>query len=222
MRVVWLTLALCCAAPAAGKPSAWERTRTEDEIVVYRRDVPGTGLVSFKGVGVVDAPVDRLLSIVLGTTYATEWMSNLKRRQLFQMEPGPPLTFVEYNHIGMPWPVSDRDFVSRVVVRVDPETFETRVDYTPARMRVPDRGPVRGDVSGSYYILRPIDGGRRTLAIGVAMVDPKGAVPSWLVNLYQRNWPYDTLMALRTQVKRRPVKVLPELKPLYVGLGRGS
>ena len=66
--------------------------------------------------------------------------------------------------------------------------------------------------------LEPVDGGRRTRVTGVAVADPRGSIPTWVVNLYQRNWPSDTIMAMRGQAKKSGLTVLPRLRPLYTAL----
>ena len=66
--------------------------------------------------------------------------------------------------------------------------------------------------------LEPVDGGRRTRVTGVAVADPRGSIPTWVVNLYQRNWPYDTIMAMRGQAKKSGLTVLPRLRALYTAL----
>ena len=40
-------------------------------------------------------------------------------------------------------------------------------------------------------------------------MDPKGALPSWVVNLVQKAWPMNTLKALRKQVKKPFVGSIP-------------
>ena len=37
-------------------------------------------------------------------------------------------------------------------------------------------------------------------------IDPKGEVPAFLVNILQRYWPYNTIMGVRSQVKKPFVK----------------
>ncbi len=214
MGALLLSLIVGLGSASAGP---WEQTRKEDGITVFKRELPGTDLISFKGVGVINAPVDLVLSVILDPEQGREWMKNVRMRKVLKTLDWPT-EYIEYNHVGMPWPADDRDFVNHVRVTVNPKTFEAKVLYSPTKMRVGSRGPLRGDLSGSYYILRPIDGGRRTRAIGVVVGDPKGVIPDFVVNFYQRNWPYDTLMALRRQVKKPKARVPTHLAPLFMGL----
>ena len=71
MRTVFIfTIALSLALPAyADAPAtpaaqtaqpAWERIGDDDGIAVYRREVPGSPIVAFKGEGIVDASILRV------------------------------------------------------------------------------------------------------------------------------------------------------------------
>jgi hypothetical protein len=50
-------------------------------------------------------------------------------------------------------------------------------------------------------------------------VDPKGAIPLWVMNMVQQNWPYKTLQALRKIAQREDITVSEDVKNyLYNGV----
>ena len=55
--VAGLGLGLAPAASFAGDAAGWERVRTEDGIVVSRKEIPGSPFVAFRGEGYVEAPL---------------------------------------------------------------------------------------------------------------------------------------------------------------------
>ena len=61
------------------------------------------------------------------------------------------------------------------------------------------------------WFLRPLGPNKTDLTIEVLM-DPKGYLPSWFVNIVQRDYPIDTLTALRRQTSKRNIK---ELSPNF-------
>jgi hypothetical protein len=61
-------------------------------------------------------------------------------------------------------------------------------------------------------VLTPIDGGKKTHIDAQILADPKGAVPKFLVNLFQKDWPLKTLRALRAQAKKKDIADNPKLK----------
>jgi hypothetical protein len=47
--------------------------------------------------------------------------------------------------------------------------------------------------------------------VAEVMVDPRGSVPTFLVNMVQRSWPFQTLTALRKQVAKPDIKDDPRV-----------
>ena len=196
----------------------WEETRNKDGIRVFKRDLPDSKLLSFKGVGIIDAPIDVVLSVILDQDRLSEWAQDRSKSRVVEWI-NEPIEYVSYDRIELPWPLKDRDFVTRVKIQVDPRDSTTRVSYTSTPIKLAEVDDVvRGSLDGSYYVLEPVDGGRRTRATGVAVADPRGAIPAWIVNAYQRGWPYDTLIAIRAQAMKADLVVLPRLRPLYTTL----
>jgi hypothetical protein len=48
---------------------------------------------------------------------------------------------------------------------------------------------------------------RSTLFVGVRTRDPKGMLPTWVVNIFQKEWTLTTLIAIRKQTSKSDVKV---------------
>ena len=61
-----------------------EIKRTKDGIRVYKREVPGSALLAFKGEGTVDAPIEKVATIIYDTTRATEWIADLKESRILR------------------------------------------------------------------------------------------------------------------------------------------
>jgi hypothetical protein len=45
-----------------------------------------------------------------------------------------------------------------------------------------------------------------TLVVAEVVVDPRGSVPKFIVNMVQKSWPHKTLTALRKQVAKPDIK----------------
>ena len=66
-------------------------------------------------------------------------------------------------------------------------------------------GVVRGELIDSSFTLQQL-GPKKTRFICEIHADPKGAIPKWVVNLFQKSWPYDTITGLRQQLKKADIK----------------
>jgi hypothetical protein len=206
------------AAPArAGKvgPDGWEQIADKDGVLVYRRSVPGSPLKSMKGVGVVDAPVATVALVLLDDARAQEWVDSLAESRVVRTLSAHD--YIEYNHIDMPAICRDREFVTHVMLSSDPARqvgiIKSEPGSDPSVPPHPKR--IRGTLA-SYYELKAIDGGKRTLLSIELHSDPKGWLPAWVVNLFQKDWARETITSLRKQVKKPDLKVPPEFAT-YLG-----
>jgi hypothetical protein len=211
--VLAVALGLGVAAPPAGADGAagWETLRRDDGIVVQRKDVPGSPFVAFRGEGDINAPLLLVGSVLVDVSRSREWVDSVVEsrvlRRLSETE------YVTYSHIGTPWPLSDREFVTDVVLEVDAATKKLTIKLrSVGDPAAPRTGYVRGQLTDSSWVLTSIDGGARTHVAAEIHADPKGDVPAWIVNMFQKNWGYNTLMSLRKQVAKRDIAVHPRLK----------
>jgi hypothetical protein len=202
-RVSWLLLLLLAATAHAGSvgPDGWEQISDKEGVRVFRRSEAGSPLKSMKGIGVVDAPVATVALVLLDDARAPEWVDSLAESRVVRML--TPHEYIEYNHVAMPWPVHDREFLTDVQLSGDATTQTAVIKSQPATdWSVPPRPKIIRGVLQSYYVLQAIDGGKRTLLQIELHSDPKGAIPAWVVNLFQKDWARETIRGIRKQVKK--------------------
>jgi hypothetical protein len=197
-------------APASA-PVPWEKIGDSDGIGVYRREVPGSPLIAFKGEGYINASIIRVASVLVDSDRAPEWVDSLTEskivRQVSETET------VHYDHIGTPFVLKDRDFVSDCKLEFDPArknvTLKIHAINDPL---APRTSYVRGELIHSSFALTSADHGSRTYVVAEIHADPKGSVAHWIVNLFQKRWPHNTITRLRTQVAKADIQEHPRLK----------
>jgi hypothetical protein len=194
---------------------SWEIVRESDGITVYRSKVEGTSVVAFKGEGRVDVALLKVAQVIIDPSRGTEWVDSLvesrKVREISELE------FIEYDRFAMPFIIKDRDFVSRVTVTPDPAAQDIRIEYVSVDDAMPPtKKNVRGNLVYSVFHLKP-EGDNATRVEAEILCDPKGSLPKWLVNLFQKSWPVKTLQALRKQAARPDVTPHPALARLWSG-----
>jgi hypothetical protein len=101
---------------------------------------------------------------------------------------------------------------------------DTKLEVDPVRKKLfirmhsvndpsaPQTSYVRGEIMNSSFELTSVGDGRKTRVVTEIHCDPKGNVADWIVNLFQKGWPYNTLKSLRAQVNKPDVAVHPRLK----------
>lgn len=189
--------------------SEWQKTdETKDGIKVYKREIPGSDVIAFRGEGVVNAPLSLVATIIFDTKRGPEWVEDLKESRVLRREDG--MTFIEYDHIGTPIILKDRDFVARVTTAVDPVNRTLTIEYKSVDdPSAPRTSYVRGNMEHATFILKAIGSGadQKTEMIGDIHCDPKGSVPKWIVNFFQKDWPVTTFRNLRRQAARKDIPI---------------
>jgi hypothetical protein len=214
VKISAFTFLLSILASAVAAPSYaedWKVVGEQDGIEISRRDLPGEKIVTMKGVGMIDAPLWKIASILLDTARAPEWVDSLKESRVVRRL--GPNDYIEYNHVGMPFIVKDREFVSDVRINVDPDARHFALVYRPTQdPGVPPVHGVRGEIVAGRFEAVSVERGRRTELTAELQCDPKGLLPGWLVNLFQRNWPLTTFEAMRRQAQKPDIVMPAEFK----------
>jgi hypothetical protein len=196
-------------APAA--PVAWEKIGDSDGIDVYRREVPGSPLIAFKGEGYINASIIRVASVLVDSNRATEWIDSLTESKIIRWI--SETETVHYDHIGTPFVLKDRDFVSNCKLEFDaPKKNITLKIHAVTDPLAPATSYVRGELIHSSFALTSTDHGKRTFVVAEIHADPKGSVAHWMVNLFQKKWPHNTITRLRAQVAKSDIQEHPRLK----------
>ena len=205
--VMCALLTLCSAAHA----DDWKTVTSEHGVEISKRTVSGSDVVAMKGVGTIDAPLWKIASILLDTKRASEWADSLKESRVLRRL--GPTSYIEYNHIGLPLVIKDRDFVSEVQINVDPAAHRFALVYRPTTdASAPATHNVRGEILDGLFEAVSIDEGKRTQFTAELQTDPKGLLPTWLVNLFQRNWPVNTFERLRAQAAKPDIEMPAEFR----------
>jgi len=208
-RVACFLVALSCTALPA-RAEDWKLVSKDRGIEVYRRDVPGSQIVAFKGTGTIDAPLWKIASILLDTRRAPEWVNSLKESRVVRRL--ALNSYIEYNHIRLPFIIKDRDFVSEVRIEVDPTAKTFALVYKPTdALDVPATRHVRGEIVAGSFRAVSLEG-RQTSLTAELQSDPRGAIPGWLANFFQKNWPQSTFQAIRMQAARPDIAMPDEFK----------
>jgi hypothetical protein len=200
-------------ADGPAKAPAWELFDEEDGVRCYRRDVPGSDVVALRGEGFIAAPITRVASVLADRKRSTEWIDRLVRtkvlRELSETES------INWNHIKTPTPLKDRDFVFKTMIKTDPAKKKVIFSYHSVTDKAAPETDhyVRGSFKSGKFELTVVDRTnkdgtktRGTQVVAEVIVDPRGSVPTFIVNMVQKSWPHKTLTALRKQVAKPDIK----------------
>jgi hypothetical protein len=204
-RMAGLSIALFVLLAHLGHAAEWQSIDTTDDgIEIFRKEADDR-LVAFRGVGVVEAPLPLVATVIFDTNRRKDWIEGLVDTSIIRW--GGKDNFIEYDHIDMPLLFKDRDFVSKVTMSFDMSRKMT-FHYQPADdPSAPRTSYIRGELIDTTFILSSIDNGNKTLIDAEFLSDPKGWIPKWLVNFFVKDWPKKTFRNLRKEVRKSDLAV---------------
>lgn len=187
----------------------WTLKNDKDGVSVYTKTVSSTGLKGIRVKCNVPAKLSQMVALIMDVNAGKDWVYGTKSSALLKRV--SPSELYYYSEVGIPFPLSNRDFISHLTVTQDPKTKivtingPTEAGYLAAKPNV-----VRVNRSYGKWILAV--GTHNTVDIDYMLeVDPGGAIPIWLVNLFGTSGPTETFKKMKKQIQ----------KPQYVNANLG-
>jgi hypothetical protein len=174
----------------------------------------------FRGEALLHASIEKLAAVLNTPELRKEWVDSLA--DTHTIEKRSMMDRTEYVRSKVPWPFQDRDFVFRVQIQVaqSPYSIFIMMNSIDDAREPPRPGAVRGSILHAYYLLRDASTPQVTATRVVVEIaaDPKGSIPSWIVNLTQKRWPNNTLHSLEKISRREDLVIAPEIKEFFSDL----
>ncbi|MBF0122572.1 MAG: START domain-containing protein [Candidatus Omnitrophica bacterium] len=178
----------------------WRQRINEDGITVDTRKVDRSSLLEFKASIRMDVSIEKVVSVLEDPKKMPLWYHQCVYAQVVDEE--GPLQKICYLVLHLPWPVSERDSVFRLVKEEDSKsgiltyTLNAVTDYLPRK-----RGKIRVPYLKAFWRLTPLSDGTTEVFVQQHS-DPGGWVPPSLVNKLVVDVPFMSLKNLRDLVSR--------------------
>ncbi|SMF59594.1 START domain-containing protein [Pseudobacteriovorax antillogorgiicola] len=185
--------------PAFGK--GWEKVDRDDGVDVFRKEIPGSSLVAFKGVKVMNQPITKVSQVLLDKNGKSrlEWVDMVIDFKFLEQGKYKAIAYSSYK---VPWPLLNRDYVTQFDLKIDNIANQVIVSLKSVEHPdAPETIGVRANLIDSRYVLTPLPNGKTRVSVEI-QTDPMGYIPSWLVNLIQKSWPSKTLNAMEKQAAK--------------------
>lgn len=191
-----LALALFCSAQ-----DSWTLKTNKEGIAVYMKPLENSKLRVIKVICTLPATPSQLVAVILDVNTGAEWVYSTRKSILLKKVSSSELYY--YSEVNVPWPVSNRDFISHLIATQDPVTKVVTIDGPTIPDYIPSKdGIVRvGQRSSGKWVITA----KQPKQIQVEytlQVDPAGSLPAWLVNLFAAKGPFETFKNLKEQLKK--------------------
>ena len=176
----------------------WTLKTDEDGIQLYTKSVPGSSYKSLKTVCTLQTSLTSVAAVLLDVQQTKEWVYGTSTSSMLKQESPSAVYF--YAEMGMPWPVTNRDFIVKISIMQDPVSkvitvlAENHPDYLPEKKAL-----VRIRNSSGKWLIEPLPNGRVRVEYQL-YVDPGGVVPASLVNMFLGKGPLESFKSLKKRV----------------------
>ncbi len=179
--------------------NGWNAEFSKNGITVYTRTVAGSDIKEFKGIGIIDAPVEVVNNALDDVPNLANWMPDCLVSIIAEKKSDDYM--ILYQVIKTPWPLNSRDFTFETRIIKEKDKIIRTVKAVPHSSYPPTRNYVRiTNMTGQWTLLRQ-DNNTRTLATYQIKTDPAGNIPVSIANTTSKKLPYETILRLREQAK---------------------
>lgn len=197
-KIKFTMLLLLALSPILYADTDWTFYKEEDGITSYTRKLDDFPVEEAYGEGYVNATLEVVSESMTDLEKYFKYFKMVKKAYI--AENLPDGSKVVYTHIGMPWPVWDRDTVAlyKVIREKDKITIITtgirEYPKIPAREKI-----IRMTEMKDVYVLTR--NGDKTLLKIQSRANPAGDIPKTIINNLVGSGPINTIKAIRNMLK---------------------
>ncbi len=196
----WFFFFLASEMHSLADANEWVEYSQNKGVTIFKSKYADSSVLSVRGDTQISASIPEILDVLKDNSRAAAWMPHVaEKRDISYSDTNER---IEYTHVDMPWPMRDRFFINRgKMIQKDDGTVIVSVESVDAP-EFSEKNKVRGWIHYSEFILRPISGQLTYMSVQVNC-DPNGAIPKWMVNIAQLDWPADFLLGLQKELHYR-------------------
>jgi hypothetical protein len=211
-KLLLLSFILLFACLTTSAQTDWKLSTETDGIKVYTSIFPGSKIKAVKVECEFKASASQFIAVIMDIKGSPEWLYHTKSCTVIKQV--SPSELYYYSEVTLPWPAQNRDFVSHLSISQNPGTKLVTIDGPAVPGFVPLKdGIVRVDHSGSQWLVTPQANGEVNVKYTLH-VDPGGALPAWLVNMFAAEGPVQIFKKLKLQLQKPAYRnaVLPYIQ----------
>ena len=206
-------------AESVNDTKQWKKDRIIRGFTVYTSQRKNSDIVPIKVEGEIEAPITAIMENLRTIEGSEEWTPDLVSK-ITIADHGAPRA-ITYSLTDMPWPLYDRVLILDNELFLDKERkllFVQSKTVSVDRAKVPrSEKTIEAFVGYSNMGFRPISKDR-TFVEFTAWVDPRGSIPAWVINFFQKKWPISFFKALEERCEDHSPKLRPGLQAMLKDL----
>ncbi len=184
--------------------TSWKLSTESEGIKVYTGIFPGSKIKAVKVECEFKANASQFVAVLFDIKASPEWLYHTVSCTVVKQV--SPADLYYYSEISLPWPAENRDFVAHLIATQDKATKVITINGPAVPGFVPVKSKlVRVENSSSLWTITPV-GNNKLSVIYTLHVDPGGALPAWLVNMFATEGPVQIFKKLKLQLQKPAYK----------------
>ena len=186
-------------SPTSPASSEWVFKKERSGIKVFTRDVQGSNLKELKITLQVEATLSSIATLIADVPAYQNWVYKCALSRPLQKIDDE--NSIEYFLIDFPWPMSDRDLVTRSVLKQDSiSKVLTSVTIGNAQLHPMQPDFIRITDHINTWTFTPVDE-QRVDVVYTLKAHPAGSIPNWLINMVLDQGPVQSMLRFRDLLK---------------------
>lgn len=201
-RLVLLLATCWSVAPFAAEPGVeWELRRDRDSIQIYTSAVEGSRYDAVLSRTIVqDVRLSALVALLKDSEACARWADKCAESYVYEVISASEL--LVYTHNNLPFPIKDRDVLSRVKWLQDPDSLEVVMNSEATADILPrKKGKLRLLEANVSWQFSPLPNGAIEV-INQAHINPGSSLPGWITNRLLVDTPYETMKSFVVEVRK--------------------
>jgi len=188
----------------AQKKGEWKFRKEKEGIKVYLREIENTNIKELRMTTIMDASLSTLIAALDDVEMYKVWVYRCMDAKILKIVSESEMIY--YTKTDFPWPLSDRDVVTRAILTQDPDTkiltSFTKIypDFYPE-----EDGVVRIPELEITWKFTPLDNGKVQLDYLLSS-DPGGHIPAWAINLGIDQGPAQSIINFKKMLTKEKYK----------------
>jgi hypothetical protein len=184
---------LCIALSSTAQE--WKLEKQRNGVSVFSRPMPNQ-LVQIKAMTTVVGNHERFMRLLEDTEHCAKWIANCKKIEVVSAP--DQANRVVHTFFSAPWPIHDRDMVTRSVTTKHQEILEIQIEDAGQTFPKSANYVRMTDVSGQWRLKELPDDTMTVSYIGSG--SPGGKIPDWLAKGALLDSTFETFSQLKTVI----------------------
>ncbi|MCO4793790.1 MAG: hypothetical protein KC493_08765 [Bacteriovoracaceae bacterium] len=209
MKQIFSLIILIIFHTSAHSSVDWKLIENKKGLKLYSGPKSETGIYPFKAIFTVNHVLEHVVMVLADTSKKTEWVPRMSVSKTLEQK--RPNDRTEYGEINMPWPLSNRDAIVGIKTTVNSEITHVSLKIASVQNEnIINKRNIRAKVYNSFVEIDYRPKTNETYLEVESFVDPKGRIPKWVVNFFQKI----EAKRMARQMRRQLDKNLYSLKEL--------